>query len=174
MSVRQSNASSATTTMVPNAAAPAPMVDVTEASQETALAEGNNYNVVAQEAPLKRNVVVSIKSTLNGEADLYGLNFYSFPRLSSSCFIEFRFHTHLYTRRPLPPAPARHLVAVRRGPPRHLPVRVPSSVSNSTFVYECMRLSVCMLTFGVCACDLLLSQKATQVHIARWRRRGAG
>ena len=60
MSVRQSNASSATTTMVPNAAAPAPMVDVTEASQETALAEGNNYNVVAQEAPLKRNVVVSI------------------------------------------------------------------------------------------------------------------
>ena len=43
MSVRQSNASSATTTMVPNAAAPAPMVDVTEASQETALAEGNRF-----------------------------------------------------------------------------------------------------------------------------------
>lgn len=137
--------------MVPNAAAPAPMVDVTEASQETALAEGNSYNVVAQEAPLKRNVVVSIKSTLNGEADLYGLNFYSFTRLSSSCFIEFRFHTHLYTRRPLPPAPARHLVAVRRGPPRHLPVRVPSSVSNSTFVYECI-CAVCLYADIRCMC----------------------
>ena len=62
MSVRQSNASSATT-LAP--AAPTPMVDVTEAAQETALAEGNSFPVVNQEAPLKRNVVVSIKSTLN-------------------------------------------------------------------------------------------------------------
>ena len=64
MSVRQNNSSSATT--VTTAAAPTPMVDMTEASQETALAEGNNFNVLSADAPLKRNVVVSIKSTLNG------------------------------------------------------------------------------------------------------------
>jgi hypothetical protein len=63
MSVRQNNASNATT--VSTAVAPTHMVDMTEASQETALAEGNNFNVLSADAPLKRNVVVSIKSTLN-------------------------------------------------------------------------------------------------------------
>lgn len=64
MSVRQNNLSSTTTVTTP--LAPATMVDVTETSQETALAEGNSFNVVSAETPLKRNVVVSIKSTLNG------------------------------------------------------------------------------------------------------------
>ena len=58
MSVRQAPNAPA------NVSAPA-TVDLAEAAAETALAEGNSYNVAAQEKPLTRNVVVSIKSTLN-------------------------------------------------------------------------------------------------------------
>jgi hypothetical protein len=70
MSVRQANSSAATTAAVAataTAAAPSPMVDVGEAANESILAEGNSFNTVAQEKPLKRTVVVSIKSTLNGK-----------------------------------------------------------------------------------------------------------
>lgn len=66
MSVRQNNSSSATTTAMQQAPTIIPQtMDVSEVAADTALAEGNNYNVVTAEQPLKRNVVVSIKSTLN-------------------------------------------------------------------------------------------------------------
>lgn len=66
MSVRQNNSSAATTTTMQQAPSIVPQtMDVSEVAADTALAEGNNYNVVNAEQPLKRNVVVSIKSTLN-------------------------------------------------------------------------------------------------------------
>ncbi len=83
MSVRQNNSSNATTV---TAAALTPMVDMTEASQDTALAEGSNYNVVSSDAPLKRNVVVSIKSTLNGTHSLARV----FECRACGCILVFR------------------------------------------------------------------------------------
>lgn len=62
MSVRQNNASASTTVAAP---APMPTVDMSEAVAETSLAEGNSFNTANAEAPLKRNVVVTIKSSLS-------------------------------------------------------------------------------------------------------------
>ena len=59
MSVRQGQS------VAPTASA---IMDITAegASTETALAEGNNFAVASPDHPLKRNVVVSIKASLNG------------------------------------------------------------------------------------------------------------
>ena len=61
MSVRQGAASNAPT------AAAAAVMDITEQAQsaDAALAEGQNFAVASPEHPLKRNVVVSIKASLN-------------------------------------------------------------------------------------------------------------
>ena len=63
MSVRQSNSPEVEQAV----AQPAPVAATTfgEAAAETALAEGNSYNVASPDRPLTRTVVVSIKSTLN-------------------------------------------------------------------------------------------------------------
>lgn len=59
MSVRQSAAA--------NTAAPAQLMDVSEnaATSEASLGEGNGFPVANADNPLKRNVVVSIKASLN-------------------------------------------------------------------------------------------------------------
>ena len=64
MSVRQ-NTSSATTPVNTGSMQPTQLVDMADAAASTSLAEGNNFNTLSADAPLKRNVVVSIKSTLN-------------------------------------------------------------------------------------------------------------
>ena len=51
----------------PNTTDPAGATAVIEAAQgENQLAEGNNFAVAQAENPLHRNVVVSIRATLNG------------------------------------------------------------------------------------------------------------
>lgn len=62
MSVRQSNSSEVEQVAAPSAPA---VATFGEAAAETALAEGNSYNVASPDRPLNRTVVVSIKSTLN-------------------------------------------------------------------------------------------------------------
>lgn len=63
MSVRQSNSSEVEQAVAQPAQAAATTFG--EAAAETALAEGNSYNVASPDRPLTRTVVVSIKSTLN-------------------------------------------------------------------------------------------------------------
>ena len=61
MSVRSEKVAAAPT----NALAALDVTDTAAAANPEALAEGNNFCVSNPDCPLKRNVVVSIKATLN-------------------------------------------------------------------------------------------------------------
>jgi len=176
MSVRQNSSAATTSSSVANVM-PTPMVDMTEASQETALAEGNNFNVASAEAPLKRNVVVSIKSNLNGTSThthhppltIHRLVVSYTCRLMSS-------HAVSISLRPLPPEAEGHLVSFCGGSARHLPVRS-TSVSYRTLPRCSPRCSppVRLLHIGSPFCTSAIvsptSAQAAQVYRSLRRRR---